>query len=198
MAQICTETGCLNMEETILISYLNDFIFCPVSIYFHKLYGNLDRTLYQDSYQKEGTNAHKAIDSNTYSTSKNFLQGIEVYSEKYNIIGKIDIFDVKKGILTERKNKISNVYDGFVFQLYAQYYALMEMGFDVKKIRLYSMMDNKIYDVKLPTKDKEMKAEFEKLLDDMRNFDVQGFKQPNIEKCKKCIYEPSCDRSLIC
>lgn len=27
------------MEEIILISWLNDFIFCPVSIYFHNLYG---------------------------------------------------------------------------------------------------------------------------------------------------------------
>ena len=30
------------MEDLILISNLNDFIFCPVSIYFHKLYGNQD------------------------------------------------------------------------------------------------------------------------------------------------------------
>jgi len=186
------------MEETILISYLNDFIFCPVSIYFHKLYGNLDRTLYQDSYQREGTNAHKTIEARTYSTSKNFLQGIEVYSEKYNIIGKIDIFDIKKGLLTERKNKISKIYEGFVFQLYAQYYALTEMGIAVKRMRLYSMLDNKTYDVELPIKDKEMKAKFEKLLKDIRIFNMGEFKQENIEKCKKCIYEPSCDRSLIC
>jgi len=186
------------MEETILISYLNDFIFCPVSIYFHKLYGNLDRTLYQDTTQKEGTHAHKTIDRGTYSTSKNFLQGIEVYSQNYNIIGKIDVFDVKKGMLIERKNKISKIYDGFIFQVYAQYYALVEMGFDVKKINLYSMVDNKTYNIKLPTKDKEMKVKFEEILKDIRNFDMQNFKQENVEKCKKCIYEPSCDRSLIC
>ena len=45
------------MEETILISYLNDFIFCPVSIYFHKLYGAMDKTLYQSSFQIDGTKA---------------------------------------------------------------------------------------------------------------------------------------------
>jgi len=185
------------MEETILISYLNDFIFCPVSIYFHKLYGNLDRTLYQDTVQKEGTNAHKTVDKKTYSSSKNFIQGIEVYSSKYNIIGKIDIFDIKNKTLTERKNKISKIYDGFVFQLYAQYYALIEMGFDVKKIRLYSMQDNKIYDIKLPTKDKTMSNKFEQLIKDIRNFNMQDFKEQNVEKCKKCIYEPSCDRSAL-
>ena len=53
------------MEETILISYLNDFIFCPISIYFHKLYGKLNKTLYQSEDQINGTNAHKAIDNKT-------------------------------------------------------------------------------------------------------------------------------------
>ena len=28
------------MEDLIIISNLNDFIFCPASIYFHKLYGS--------------------------------------------------------------------------------------------------------------------------------------------------------------
>ena len=39
------------------------------------------------------------------------LQGIPVYCEKYNLIGKIDTFDSVKGILTERKKKIKMVYD---------------------------------------------------------------------------------------
>lgn len=58
------------MEETIIISYLNDFIFCPISIYFHKLYGNRDKLLYQSEYQLNGTDAHKTIDQKTYTTSK--------------------------------------------------------------------------------------------------------------------------------
>ena len=84
------------MEETILISYLNDFIFCPVSIYFHKLYGNLDKSLYQEAVKINVTYAHKAIDTHKYSTKKDILQGIDIYSEEFKIQGKIDIFDVKK------------------------------------------------------------------------------------------------------
>ena len=99
------------MEETILISYLNDFIFCPISIYFHKLYGNVEKELYQREYQINGTNAHKTIDNHTYSSKKSILQGIDVYTEKYDILGKIDIFDIDTGILTERKNKIKTIYD---------------------------------------------------------------------------------------
>ena len=186
------------MEETIIISYLNDFIFCPISIYFHKLYGNLDRNLYQTEYQINGTNAHKAVDNKTYSTSKNILQGIDIYSHKYGIEGKIDIFNINKGELVERKNKIKQIYDGYVFQIYAQYYGLTEMGYKVKKLNLYSMSDNKKYNIKLPTEDLEMKIKFEKLIQNIHEFDIENFQQKNGEKCKTCIYEPACDRSLIC
>lgn len=186
------------MEETILISYLNDFIFCPVSIYFHKLYGAMDKTLYQSSFQIDGTNAHKAIDSKKYSTKKNVLQSINVYSEKYGFQGKIDVFDVNKGLLTERKNKIITIYDGYVFQIYAQYFGLTEMGYDVKKLRFHSLSDNKNYDVKLPKDDNEMLEKFENLIQEIRLFNMENFVQTNIKKCQKCIYEPSCDRSLLC
>lgn len=186
------------MEETILISYLNDFIFCPISIYFHKLYGKLNKTLYQSEDQINGTNAHKAIDNKTYSSRKNILQGIDIYSQKYGIEGKIDIFDIGKGELVERKNKIVQIYDGYVFQIYAQYYGLIEMSYEIRKLSLYSVSDNKKYNVKLPKEDLEMNIKFEKLIKDIHEFDIEDFKQKNIEKCKRCIYEPACDRSLIC
>lgn len=38
------------MDDTIIISNLNDFIFCPASIYFHKLYGSEDKLMYQTNY----------------------------------------------------------------------------------------------------------------------------------------------------
>ena len=75
----------------------------------------------QDSFQLNGTDAHKYSDSATYSTKKGVLQGISVYCEKYNLVGKIDVFDEKTGILTERKKKIKTVYDGYIYQIYAQY-----------------------------------------------------------------------------
>ena len=186
------------MEEIILISYLNDFIFCPISIYFHKLYGTLDKTTYQSTYQVNGTNAHKSIDTKSYSDKKNILQSINVFTEEFGIMGKIDTFDVDKGLLVERKNKVVQIYDGYIFQVYAQYYALLEMGYKVEKIRIYSISDNKNFDIKLPCEDLEMDNKFKKLIIDMHNFKMDTFKQSNIEKCRKCIYEPSCDRSLIC
>lgn len=186
------------MEEIILISYLNDFIFCPVSIYFHKLYSNLHTTLYQRPYQINGTDAHKTIDSKTYSSKSTILQGIDVYTEKYGILGKIDVFDTESGILTERKNKITEIYDGYVYQLYAQYYALEEMGYNVKELKLHSLQDNKTYTINLPPNDSAMNKKFNKLIKDLHEFSFDNFKQTNVKKCKKCIYEPSCDRSLLC
>ena len=186
------------MEEIILISYLNDFIFCPASIYFHKLYGDLDKRLYQSTYQIAGTYAHKSIDDKTYSTKRNILQSVNVYCEEFGIQGKIDIFDIENKILTERKNKILKIYDGYVFQLYAQYYALVEMGYKIEKIRFHSLSDNKNYYVPLPKDDPIVDNKFRNLIKKMHEFNIDNFTQENINKCAKCIYEPSCDRSLLC
>lgn len=124
------------------------------------------------------------------------LQGVSVYCRKYNLCGKIDVFDADKGILTERKKRIKTIYDGYVFQLYAQYFSLAEMGYDVKKIRLYSMDTNKAYDIDLPEDNPTMLDKFEKLLMDINTFSFDKFKQTNAEKCNNCIYETLCSFSF--
>ena len=105
------------MEEPISITWLNDFIFCPASIYFHNLYGTVSSVSFQDVSQINGSSAHRRLDSGKYSTRKTLLSGISVYSEKYNLIGKIDLYDADRHELIERKKRIRTVYDGYVFQL---------------------------------------------------------------------------------
>ena len=185
------------MDDAILITELNDFIFCPISIYFHKLYGDRDRMMYQSSDQINGTSAHETVDTKTYSGKNSIYMSLDVYCEKYNLIGKIDIYDKEKKILRERKKRIKVIYDGYVFQVYAQYFALTEMGFDVKKIELYSMDDNKTYVIKLPEDDQVMLSKFEDTINQIRNFSFSDFEQKNVEKCRHCIYEPACDRTLL-
>lgn len=180
------------MEQPIKISNLNDFIFCPASIYYHSIYEELDTSVYKEIDQIRGSFVHESIDKSNYSSKKNILQGSEVYTEKYNIIGKIDIYDENKKCLTERKYKITTIYDGYIFQLYAQYFGLIEQGYKVEKLNLYSYSDNKTYSVKLPTNDLEMFAKFENLISNIKNFNLEKFKQENIGKCKKCIYSPLC------
>lgn len=176
---------------------MNDFIFCPLSIYFHNLYGNLNTELYHTTKQKNGQNIHEAVDNKNYSTHKNMLQSIDIFSNNYRICGKIDLFDIDTGVLTERKKHINVIYDGYIFQLYAQFYCLSEMGYEVKKIRLYSYDDNKIYPIALPNENNEMNLKFEKLIEDMHNFDLNSYEPCTKEKCEKCIYNPLCDRGLV-
>lgn len=180
------------MEENILITYLNDFIFCPLSIYYHRLYDNKDKNLYTGAKQIEGTKAHNSIDNNTYSTSRDILQGKMVYSSDLKVIGKIDMYDIKSKTLTEKKNKIVKIYDGYIYQLYAQYYCLVEMGYKVEKIKLYSISDNKNYNIPLPDEDLIQKDKFFKLLEEIRNFKHKDFSNPNKEKCNNCIYSNLC------
>lgn len=184
-------------ENPVSISNLNDFIFCPASIYFHLLDYETDKLTYQDNYQINGTAVHNTVDSCTYSDKKSVLQSVSVYSEEYNVYGKIDLFDIEKKLLTERKKKINQVYDGYVFQLYAQYFGLKELGYKVKNIRLYSMDDNKVYPVAIPEDDEKMFIKFQRLIENIRDFSFDGFVQTNIEKCKKCIYEELCSFSAL-
>ena len=67
------------MGDEILITELNDFIFCPVSIYFHRLYGSLENMTYQSSAQINGSAAHEAVDQATYSSEKDIIMGLDVF-----------------------------------------------------------------------------------------------------------------------
>ena len=125
-----------------------------------------------------------------YSTAKRYLQGAAVYSEKYGLVGKIDLFDKEEGILTERKNKIKKIYDGYLYQLYAQYFCLLEIGYVVKKLALYSLSDNKKYEVDMP--DDKATEKFEDLIFKIRNFDLENFKRSAKAKCDNCIYRQLC------
>ena len=184
------------MENPIPISNLNDFIFCPASVYFHRLYDGMGTLLFQDTPQIGGTNAHTAIEEGKYSTRKNILQAMPVYSEQYNLIGKIDLFDCDSGILTERKKKITRIYDGYIFQIYGQCIALREMGYIVKQLRLYSKDDNKTHLIPLPEDDPEMFRKFTDIIMEFGRFELTTFNQSNQEKCNNCIYEPACYKSL--
>lgn len=184
------------MELYLKISYLNDFIFCPLSIYYHQLYGELEERMYYGKAQLDGKAVHSAIDEKRYSTHKNILQSMDIYSAKYNLCGKIDLFDTEKGLLTERKKHIETIYDGYVFQLYAQCLCLREMGYEVKSLRFYSSDDNKVYPVALPEEDSQMFEKFKTTNDAMQHFDPAMYEPKNGEKCRHCIYNDFCDRPL--
>ena len=180
------------MESYLTITQINDFLFCPRSIYFHDIYRNTaDEMTYHQTPQIVGRAAHATVDEGTYSSSKNIITGMMVYSQRYNLLGRIDILDTEKRLLTERKHSVSAIYDGYRHQLYAQFLALTEMGYAVEHLRIHSNKDNKTYEIPLPTA--EDIAQFERVLDSMKAFRMDFPFEPNPKKCAHCIYSALCD-----
>lgn len=184
-------------ENPVPVSLLNDFIFCPASIYFHMVDSDSVVISYGSSEQLQGSFVHNSIDNSHYSNKPNIFQGVPVFCSKYNLIGKIDIFDVDRGLLIERKRHVTSLYDGFCFQLYSYCFALRESDFEVNELQIYSYVDNKKYKVLLPEYDQIMFRKFEQTIDEIHKFDLNLFKQTNKKKCDKCVYEPLCPFSCL-
>lgn len=174
------------MEPYIQISKINDFLYCPMSLYLHGMYEGFSQKTYHEKPQVVGKLRHEAIDENTYSTAKRFIVGLEVYSQKYEIMGKIDMYDTKTKTLIERKTRIKQIFDGYRYQLYAQYFCLEEMGYPVGKLVLRSLEDNKNYEVELPSE--EEKRKFDEIINAIRNFDPTTLLSHRCPKCEKSIY----------
>ena len=180
------------MEELLPITNLNDFLFCPRSLYFGNIFRNsLGQDGYQQTPQKIGLAAHQSIDTSSYSTRKNVLTGLMVVCEEFGLIGRIDVYDGDTQILTERKWSVSAVWEGFRLQLHAQFFALKEMGIPVISLRLHSKKDNRTYEVPLP--DAKDSLRLSEVIAQMRSFRFDAPFEVNHRKCHGCIYRELCD-----
>ena len=123
------------MEEGYIpISTLNDFYFCPYSIFLHNVYMETDESFYHAAPQVRGRLAHEAVDSKKASNRKDELQALPVISEAYMLVGKIDIYKGLEKKLIERKYQLKSIYQGQVYQLWAQYLCMVEMCPVLKKV----------------------------------------------------------------
>lgn len=180
------------MEPYLPITQINDFTFCPKSLYFGGIFReNRASETFHARPQTVGSAAHRRIDEGIYSTRADVLSGVTVYSERYGLVGKIDLFDVTSGVLTERKHSVSAVYPGLRYQLYAQAFALEEMGYAVNRLRIHALKDNRLYEVPLPNADDV--AAFEAVLAAMRVYRPDDPIAVTAAKCRHCIYSPLCD-----
>lgn len=184
-----------NMENPISITWINDFLFCPVSIYFHGMYDGVDPMLYKEDAQLRGSYAHRSIDEGT-SYDDDIISGIYVSSERYDLIGRIDRFRASTGTLVEAKRHIEKIHEGYVMQLYAQCFCMEESGYDVHGLALYDIERKKSHPVAMPCDDPEMLERFESTLQTMRFFDVGSFDDVDASKCAGCIYKEICAFSV--
>jgi len=181
------------MDNYIQISRLNDFIFCPKSIYYHSIYESFSESNYHSHFQTVGKINHQNIDLAKYSTASRYLQGVTVYHEKLKLIGKIDIYDQENQCLIERKYTIKKIFDGYKYQIFAQFFSLKEMGFKVKKLFFHSLSDNKRYSVKLPTTTDYQRLS--SLCQKIQNYNLEQSLPPkstSANKCQNCIYHLLC------
>ncbi|MBW6482519.1 MAG: type V CRISPR-associated protein Cas4 [Vicingaceae bacterium] len=185
------------METFLPITYLNDFVFCPYSIYLHQVFDNNSEDLYSATPQQRGKAEHDAIDTfeEPSRPSKAVLKGIYVISNKLGVYGKIDTLYLNKKRLVESKYSITTIYQGYYYQLWAQYFALTEMGFEIEEIAFYSIRDKKTHPTKIP-----QQKEFEELRNHIRKiarFDFESAMNVNSVKCSHCIYASLCDKTNI-
>jgi CRISPR-associated protein Cas4 len=179
------------MDSYIQITKLNDFGFCPHSIYLHSIYESFTEQAYKDIPQARGKFHHENIDNSQYSSLKKYLQGLAVYSNKLGIAGKIDLFDQESGTLIDRKYKVKQIHEGYKLQLYAQTMCLEEMGFKIRKIKLHSLSDNKRYAIPLP-KGSDRKR-LEEIVNLIHTYDpANGPGDIPASKCSNCIYNNLC------
>jgi len=180
------------MKAYIPITYLNDFVFCPYSVYLHQVFDNNTEDLYSANPQQVGKTAHADIDD--FKEEKpEVIKGCYVISNKLGVYGKIDTYYVNLERLVESKYEIKTLYRGYYYQIWCHYFALTEMGFKVKELQFYAIKNNKIYPIPIPTK-----ADYEELRAHIKKiawFDFEQKINVNPAKCKHCIYAALCDKT---
>ncbi len=179
------------MSDHIPISWLNDYVFCPYSIYLHNVYMSTDEGLYHALPQVRGKAAHTTIDSKTYS-NKNCITAITVISNKLGVIGKIDLYRPIERLLVERKYRLENIYRGQLYQLWCQYYCMIEMGYRVDRIEFYEISRNRHISVPLPS-EREY-SELSDVISKIHRYNPQMPIKYNLNKCRHCVYCNLCDK----
>jgi CRISPR-associated protein Cas4 len=183
------------MDGYISFSQLNDFLFCPQSLYIHTLYHTYHTSLYHDTPQIDGKAAHETIDQGTYERG-GWLTGLPLCSPTYRIFGKCDLYHPDTGVLVERKRTIRKIYNGQKLQVWAQAICLVEMGYPVREIYLHSLTDNTRYPIPIP--DASIRSLIVNTVVQIERY-VPDETTQNISsaKCAHCIYASLCPHACI-
>ena len=181
------------IEDLIPISTLNDFIFCPYSIYLHNVYMETDEGLYHATPQTKGKLAHEPVDTKTSSNRKDEILALSVMSEQLGVMGKIDVYRKKEKKLIERKYQLKQIYQGQIYQLWAQYFCMVEMGYEVEEVAFYEISTNKTIPINLPTI--ADKLELMEFIKSFKEYDPAKPFVANPNKCRHCIYCNLCDKT---
>ena len=152
-----------------------------------------DEGLYHATPQTKGKLSHEPVDTKTSSNRKEDIFSLPVMSEQLGIMGKIDVYKQKEKKLIERKYQLKQIYQGQIYQLWAQYFCMIEMGYDVEEIAFYEISTNKTIPIEIPREtEKENLLEF---INSFKKYDPSSMITTNPNKCRHCIYCNLCDKT---
>jgi CRISPR-associated protein Cas4 len=152
-----------------------------------------DEGLYHATPQTRGRVSHESVDTKKASNKRDTLMALPIYSSKFGLVGKIDIYKQSEKLLVERKYQLKQLFRGQIYQLWAQYFCLIEMGYLVEKLAFYEISSNKTIPIAIPTQQEEV--EFTQFIERFKNFDPSGNIEINLNKCRHCIYCNLCDKT---
>ena len=180
------------MEHYLAITTLNDFIFCPYSIYLHEIYHQNREEAYHSAFQSKGKRLHHFIENNQ---DENSWKNAFVYSEKLKIYGRIDDYNKRTKELIEYKSTVAIAFRGYYYQIWAQFLCLSEMGVEVVHLSFYDFRQDKKIPVTIPNDEQilELKNHIKKV----QEFDFNTDLNPNPNKCKQCIYHHLCEKTAV-
>ncbi len=182
------------MTDYISLSTLNDFIFCPYSIYLHSVYMETDGDIYKATPQVKGTIAHEGVDNKSGSTRRADIMALPVYCDELGISGKIDLYKQDRRLLVERKNNLKRIFRGHIYQLWGQYFCMKEMGYEVDALAFYEISTNTTIPVELPGD--AGRDELARFIEKFRQYDPATTPFTlNPNKCIHCIYCNLCDKT---
>lgn len=154
-----------------------------------------DEDVFKAKPQVEGTIAHSATDSGKSSTKKDDLFSLSVYSNELGVMGVIDVYRREQKLLIERKNNLKKIFRGQLYQLWAQYFCLVEMGYQVEQIAFYEITTNKMLYQQLPGAAE--KAELMAFVDKFKHYSPENdIFRINHNKCVHCIYCNLCEKTF--
>lgn len=152
-----------------------------------------DDTIYYATPQTRGRVAHETVDKKTASNRADDILSLPVYSEEYGVMGKIDVYKRKERKLIERKYQLKQIFQGQIYQLWAQMLCLREMGYEVVSLAFYEMSTNKMIPVTMPSGDELL--HFKRFIERFRSYNpVSTPFTVNPNKCRHCIYCNICDK----
>lgn len=154
-----------------------------------------DESLYHAVPQTRGKLAHEGVDKKTYSHRKEEILSLPVCSDELGIMGKIDLYKQKEKLLIERKYQLAQIYQGQIYQLWAQCFCLQEMGYVVEQLAFYEISTNKMFPIAMPTESDRM--QLANFITEFKSYDPSRNFFPNPNKCKHCIYSSLCDKTII-